>query len=391
MSSLPRVTASDLLPAAQALGPSLAERAERSEAERTLPDDVVADLRNAGLFRLLTPADLGGPEADVATASQVIAEVARHDGGAAWCVMIAGTTSLMAGFLPEDVASLVFGSPDSCAGGYAAPVGTATPVDGGLRVSGTWAWGSGTRHCNWIGGGARIVDPDGKPARRADGLVAPFVFFDRDDVEHLDTWHVTGLSGSGSTDYRVEDTFVPEGRWLQMMDATPRLDGPTWRFPFYGMLAIGIASVSIGLLDGAVDRFGELATAKKPEGSKRTLAERASGQAALSTAEATARSTRAFLHDVIGEAWTTAAAGDPLTLEHRRSLRLAACDAAQRCADALITLGREAGGAAVYLREPLQRKIRDGQVAATHAMVAPRIHELTGRLALGLETDTTLL
>ena len=117
MSSLLRTTASDLLPAARALVPSLAERAERAETERTLPDDVVADLRDAGLFRLLTPTDLGGPEADVATASQVIAEVARHDGGAAWCVMIAGTTSLMAGFLPENMASLVFGSPDSCAGG----------------------------------------------------------------------------------------------------------------------------------------------------------------------------------------------------------------------------------------------------------------------------------
>jgi hypothetical protein len=35
--------------------------------------------------------------------------------------------------------------------------------------------------------------------------------------------------------------------------------------------------------------------------------------------------------------------------------------------------------------------VRDGQVAATHAMVAPRIHELTGRLALGLDTDVTLL
>ena len=84
MSSLLRTTASDLLPAARALGPSLAERAERAETERTLPDDVVADLRDAGLFRLLTPTDLGGPEADVATASQVIAEVARHDGSAAW-------------------------------------------------------------------------------------------------------------------------------------------------------------------------------------------------------------------------------------------------------------------------------------------------------------------
>ena len=52
---------------------------------------------------------------------------------------------------------------------------------------------------------------------------------------------------------------------------------------------------------------------------------------------------------------------------------------------------REAGGEAVYLREPLQRAVRDGQVAATHAMVAPRIRELTGRLALGLDTDVTLL
>jgi alkylation response protein AidB-like acyl-CoA dehydrogenase len=175
------------------------------------------------------------------------------------------------------------------------------------------------------------------------------------------------------------------------MTATPRLDGPQWRFPFYGVLAMGIAAVSIGLLNGAVDRFAELATSKKPEGSGRTLSERSTGQAVVSSAEATARSTRSFLHDVIGEAWTTAEAGDPLTIEHRRSLRLAACDSAQRCADALTNLQREAGGAAVYLREPLQRMVRDGQVAATHAMVAPRIHELTGRLRFGLDTDTTLL
>ena len=385
------VSAADLIPAARSLGPSLAERSDRIEATRTLPEDVVADLRASGLFRLLTPKTLGGPEADVATAANVIAEVARYDGAAAWCVMIAGTTTLQAGFLPEDVARLVFGSPDSCAGGYAAPVGRAIPVEGGLRINGTWAWGSGTQHCTWIGGGTRIVDDEGKTTRRSDGLYAPFVFFDREDVEHLDTWHVTGLSGSGSGDYRVKDAFVPEGRWLQMMDATPRIDGPTWRFPFYGMLAIGIAAVSIGLLDGAVERFAELAAIKMPEGSGRTLAERASAQTVLSTSEATARSARAFLHDAIGAAWLTAEAGTPLTTSHRRSLLLAACDASQRCAEALVALGREAGGTAVYLGEPLQRMVRDGQVAATHAMVAPRIHELTGRLHLGLETDTTLL
>ena len=381
----------DLLQRARDLGPTLAERSERIEAHRTLPDDVVADLTDAGLFRLLTPADLGGPELDVATAIDVIAEVSRHDGAAGWCVMIAGTTSLQAGFLPLDVATLIFGPADSCVGGYAAPVGRAVAVDGGLRVTGTWAWGSGTHHCTWIGGGARIVDADGTPTRRDDGLFAPFVFFDRDDVEPLDTWHVTGLAGSGSADYRVDDAFVPEGRWLQLPTAVPRLDGPQWRFPFYGMLAAGVAAVAVGLLNGAVDRFAEIAVAKKPEGSGRTLSERASGQSVLSSTEATARSSLAFLHDVLGEAWETARAGDPLTVEHRRSLRLAACDAAQRCADALGHLQREAGGSAVYLREPLQRMVRDGQVAATHAMVAPRIRELTGRLRLGLDTDTALL
>ena len=111
--------------------------------------------------------------------------------------------------------------------------------------------------------------------------------------------------------------------------------GPQWRFPFYGMLAAGVAAVAIGLLNGAVDRFAEIAVDKKPEGSGRTLSERASGQTVLSSTEATARSSLAFLHDVLGEAWETARAGDPLTVEHRRSLRLAACDAAQRCADAL--------------------------------------------------------
>ena len=90
-------------------------------------------------------------------------------------------------------------------------------------------------------------------------------------------------------------------------------------------------------------------------------------------------------------AWATAASGDPLSTEQRRSIRLAAADAAQRCADALVGLQRQAGGTAVYLREPLQRTVRDGQVAATHAMVADRIHELTGRLRLGLDTDTGLL
>ena len=380
-----------LVEKARSLGPSLVDRADRIEATRTLPDDVVADLRNAGLFRLFVPESLGGPELDVTTGMEVIAEVARHEGSAAWCVMIAGTTSLLAGFLAKGHAQAVYGPAESCTGGLAAPVGTAQETDGGLRVTGTWEWGSGTRHCTFVGGGTRLVDATGERVRRDDGLSAPFVFMDPEDVEFSDTWYVTGLAGSGSTDYTVNEAFVPEGRWVQLATTSPVLEGPLWQFPFYGVLAAGVASVSIGLLDGAVDRFVEVAGSKRPQGSSRLLSERPTTQAELSVAEATVRSARSFLTDTLGEAWDTASAGDSLTIEQRRSIRLAAADAGQRCADALVRLQRQAGGTAVYLREPLQRAVRDGQVAATHAMVADRIRELTGRLRLGLDTDTGLL
>jgi alkylation response protein AidB-like acyl-CoA dehydrogenase len=200
-----------------------------------------------------------------------------------------------------------------------------------------------------------------------------------------------GLAGTGSTDFTTTDTFVPEGRWVQVAGAIPVVDGPLWRFPFFGMLAAGVASVAIGIAAGAVKRFVEIAPGKTPQGSSRALAERTPAQADLSRAEATVRSSRAYLDQALGEAWEVAAQGDPLTVEHRRQIRQAAADAAQRCGDSLIRLHRQAGGSGVYLSEPLQRAVRDAQVAATHGMVAERIHELTGRLLLGLDTDTSLL
>ena len=50
-----------------------------------------------------------------------------------------------------------------------------------------------------------------------------------------------------------------------------------------------------------------------------------------------------------------------------------------------------AGGSAVYRSSPLQRIFRDVHVATQHMMVSSSTLELTGRLLLGLETDTAML
>ncbi len=388
------IAASPLAPGAlgplEAVARTAAARATEIEAARRLPLDLVDALVGTGVFRLWVPARYGGTEVDLRTGLDAIELVSYHDGSTGWCVMIGVSSSLLAGMLAPHWAEQVFGDARAVLGGYAMPAGTARPVEGGLRVSGRWSWGSGTSHCTWIGGGVRLVDEHGAPAARPDGLRAPYVLFDRPDVEILDTWHVAGLKGTASNDYVVADAFVPEGRWGEFLRAEPTCDGPLYRFSFTGALALGTAAVGLGLGRRAIDELVAIG-ARVPSGSSRRLAERPTVQAQIAQAEAALRSARAFLHEVVAQAWEASVRGERPPVEHRRLLRLAATNAMQQSARAVDLCYEAGGGASIWDTSPLQRCFRDVHVATQHGMVAPRTLEPLGRLAFGLETDATQL
>ncbi|MGI9596366.1 MAG: acyl-CoA dehydrogenase family protein, partial [Acidimicrobiales bacterium] len=244
-----------------------------------------------------------------------------------------------------------------------------------------------TDHCTWIGGGVLVVDDDGEPATLPDGGRAPFVYFRRDEVELLDTWHVAGLEGTGSTDYVVDEVTVPAGRWVSLTGQESIIDSPLYRFSLLGALAVGVASVTLGLATRAVDELIALGT-KVPDASRRTLAERATVQAELAQADANVRSARAFIAQTVADCWTSASAGR-IEDEQRRLLRLAANNAVERSAAAVDLCYRAAGGTAVYRTSPLQRIFRDTHVATQHAMTAPRMMEPLGRMLFGLPTNTS--
>ena len=144
----------------------------------------------------------GGPEVDPVTLVRAIEAVAHSDGGAGWCTMIASTTSSMASLLPEEAAREIYGDRNSITGGVFAPngKGEAVTVDGvdGFSVSGRWAWGSGTQHCQWVLGGALCDDGTFR-----------LCWFPQSAVTFHDTWYTTGMRGSGSLDYSVHEVFVP--------------------------------------------------------------------------------------------------------------------------------------------------------------------------------------
>jgi indole-3-acetate monooxygenase len=374
---------SDLVAAAVGLSDLVEANADDGERLRRLPAPTVEALTDAGLLRMCVPAVYGGPEADPVTLVRAIEAVARSDGGAGWCTMIASTTSSMASFLPPESAAEIYGDPSSVTGGVFAPNGrgVAATLDGvdGFSVTGRWAWGSGTQHCRWVLGGALCDDGTFR-----------LCWFEPSDITFHDTWYTTGMRGSGSLDYSVTDAFVPASRTIRPGVTRPVVRTPLAQFPNFTLLAAGVSAVGLGVARRSLDELVELAQGKKPQYSSKTLAQSSFTQVELSRAEAKLRSARAFLLDELGSAWSTAIAGDDVSVEARTGIRLAAthvAGVAAEVADVAFTL---AGGTAVYDTSVLGRCLRDAHVVTQHIQTAPKLHETVGRLLLGLDVDTSM-
>jgi alkylation response protein AidB-like acyl-CoA dehydrogenase len=379
------------LAAATALVPRIRALADETERARRLPEELVHALTAARIFRLCVPRSLGGLEVDPATMVRVLEAIAAADGAAGWSAMIGATSGVASAYLDEEAARAIYASPDGITGGAYAALGRATVVGGGYRVSGRWPFASGCEHCTWLMGGCVVLDggqarllPSGMPDAR-------LMLFPAGEARILDTWTVAGLRGTGSHDIAVEDAVVPAGRSFSLVTDRPREPGPLYAFPVFGLLALGIAAVALGIARAAIDELVSLAGGKTPTGSRRRLAERPVVQAEVAQAEATLGGARALVLDAVSAAWEAACATGTIDLRGRARLRLAATHATIAAARAVDLMYNAGGGTAVYATSPLQRHFRDVHVATQHAMVAPATLELVGRVLLGLETDTSTL
>lgn len=384
-------TRADLLAAAAAFAPELERRAPEFEQARRLPADLAARMAEARLFAMLVPEAYGGAESDPLTMVEVIERLAVADGSAAWCVFIGATSGMVAAYLPEHTAREIFADPAVITGGVFAARGRAEDLgDGTYEVSGRWQWGSGTQNAHWIMGGC-LITKDGKPDFLPGMLPNTRMFLrPAGEVVIHDTWHVSGLKGTGSNDIEFPPVRLHRDYSVGLTTDSP-LARPLYAFPAFGLLAIGIGGVALGLARAAIDALTALAGGKTPEGHRRPLAQRTETQEKLAKAEALTRSARSWFHEVIGAAWETAQRSGSITIDQRRDLRLAtthATRAAARAVDLMYGLG---GGSSVYDSSRLQRCFRDIHVATQHMLVATPTLELTGRLFLGLDAETSTL
>jgi alkylation response protein AidB-like acyl-CoA dehydrogenase len=374
---------SELVQRAARAAATIATLGDDHETTRKLAPEAARALVDAGVYKLLVPRDFGGSEASPVEVARVLETIAAADGSAGWCAMIGATSGLMAGYLDPAAAREIF-SPDgvtTC--GVFAPMGRATAVDGGYRVSGRWPFASGCELSQWTMGGAMLIaEGDAQPKPIS-------LLFKASELQVIDTWNTVGLRGTGSHDVQATDVFVPSERAFSFFQP-PRHAARLYTIPFFGVLASTVSAVALGIARGAVDTFVALANAKQPRGSKRSIAHRELVQLHVAQAEAKIGAGRALLHQRLNELEREALNGKA-SLTTRAHLRIAASHAATEAAAAVDLVYNASGATSIYTSSPLQKHFRDVHVATQHLMVAPTALQLAGRVLLGLEADTTML
>ena len=143
-------SANDIETVARQIAVAAREMSAEIDDDRRLPEELVALLGESGLLRAGAPAEVRGLELPPAVALRCAEALARGNASAGWCVSIAITSSLLVAYLPASSRDALFGDGRGVAAGVWAPRGTARTVDGGVVVSGRWAFCSGIMHADMM-------------------------------------------------------------------------------------------------------------------------------------------------------------------------------------------------------------------------------------------------
>lgn len=385
------MTRDDVVDLARGMKDLVREEAAESERRRTLSRNVVDAMWSTGLMSAFNPAPAGGVEPSFAQMIETWIEMAWQDGSFGW-VGIANLPSSFAAatYLPDDGFAEVFTAHDNhvTMGGQFFPNGQGVAVDGGYRLTGSWSFGSGTGHAEYVAAGF-LPMVDGEMRWVSEGVPDMQVaIVPRADVQFNDGWHVQGLKATGSYDYAIDDVFVPHGRTFALFTREPlRGTSPATRMGMMPVTAAGHAAWALGVAKSMLDDVAELAATKFRMSDMAALATRPTFQKGLARHVAAWRAARLLVLDAFGTAEAAVAAGDDLTPTMRADMRVAAVhatDTARECAE---WAHLAAGTTAIREDSRLERAFRDIYTGTQHAFISEKVAIDAAQVWLGIVED----
>lgn len=377
----------ELIEKIEGLQDLIRSKAAEGEENRRVPEDVYQALVAAGANRVCVPTQFGGFAGNNRDCLSVARAIGEADGSAAWIYGIILSGAYLAAFLPLQAQQEVWSeSPDEAITVVLSTDATVTKVDGGLRVTGKWGYGTGSWHAQWTFVGINLTDDEGNPQGPA------LVLVPMSDLSHADDWYVAGMKATGSDTLIAEDIFVPEHRVLPLV---PALEGEypgkgvntetSYQAVFIPALFMQLVGPHLGMGRAALDLVTEKAQSKAiAYTSYEKQADAVSFQMALAKATLLLQAAEKFAYGTADEIYEHAEAGEYSDYAKRIEYRGEAGYAVECVTQAIDMLVTAHGSAAFADRNPLQRIWRDQATAARHAHVLPATgYEVYGKVLLG--------
>ncbi|HUN70431.1 MAG TPA: acyl-CoA dehydrogenase family protein [Burkholderiales bacterium] len=363
------VSYDDALARARSLAPALRERAARSESERIMLPETLADLHASGLLRVLQPKRWGGMELDYVAYVEIPRELARGCASTGWNTANLLIHHWMLALYDERAQEEVWGrNPEALiASGIAYPQGQGRAVEGGFVVSGRWNFSSGVNVSDWNMLAVTVRDGDKVVDHR-------MCLLHKSEYEVVDDWQVLGMRSTGSMTVVAKDVFVPAHRALCMYEARggDRFPGargnpnPVYRVPLSTLGSHGIGGVAVGNAQAALELSIEVVKARSTNYTGLKMRDFQAVQLRIGAAGARIDAARQVLRNDCLEGQEIANRNVIAEPEHKLRFKRNLAYAVSLCTEAVDMLHAMAGANGIYDGYPIQRIFRDAHALAGH-------------------------
>jgi 3-hydroxy-9,10-secoandrosta-1,3,5(10)-triene-9,17-dione monooxygenase len=344
--------------------PILRERAARSEDARVLIRENEQLLHESGLLRFHQPRSFGGMELDFVAVVDIPAELARGCPSTAWNVGNLGCHHWILGYYDPATQHEVWdANPDALiASSIALAAGRGRKADGGFVINGRWPFSSAVDNSDWNMLAVSIYGDDGKTPIDWRLCLVP-----KSDYEIIDTWYAMGMAATGSKDVAVSELFVPERRALPLLRCRGGSEHPgaalnpgaLYRIPIVAASSHPLAPAALGAAEGAYELFIERMAARAGTYTGARVADFQAVQIKVARARCLIDSARDLLRQSAIAFQAAAQRNEAPDLETKLRFRAHSAFAVNQSREAVETLWSCYGAQGLYLRDPLQRHLRD--------------------------------
>jgi 3-hydroxy-9,10-secoandrosta-1,3,5(10)-triene-9,17-dione monooxygenase len=190
----------------------------------------------------------------------------------------------------------------------------------------------------------------------------------KSDFRIDDDWYVSGLRGTGSKSFVIDDAFVPEHRMVPMeaMFGTGWTPGsklyrdPCYQgIPYVLWAAPLLASAVIGMAQGVVDLFEDRVQRRISPHTMGPAREQPGNQLRFAESTAEVDAPRLILRNVFRELRAWGVSGREIPLVERAGSRRDTTYAVRLCVQAADRLHESGDASAMYESNPSQRLVRD--------------------------------